>query len=181
LFGVSLEALIILFSVVQEGTTLEALHVITRFSGRLSLLAFSLILLLYDRRGVIRLDIAFLLFAVLHGIHLVELLFYVRLSGVELIPIRVFGGFIAYALIFAMPFLVTRTEQGKLSIKNFHRVETIYFSYVWLIFFLTYLPRVMGTLPNVGGSFTEHVILFSWVIILGAIKLVSVIGAKLGL
>ncbi len=180
LFGVALEAVIILFSIGSEGFTLEALHVITRFSGRLSLLAFSLILLLYDRRGVIRLDIAFLLFAVLHGIHLIELISYVSLSGVELIPIRVFGGFIAYAMIFAMPVLVAWKDQRKLSVKNFHRAEAVYFSYVWLIFFLTYLPRVMGTLPNVGGTFMEHVILFSWVIILGAIKMVSVIGSKLG-
>jgi len=73
-----------------------------------------------------------------------------------------------------------KKDQGKLSVKNFHRAEAVYFSYVWLIFFLTYLPRVMGTLPNVGGTFMEHVILFSWVIILGAIKMVSVIGAKMG-
>src|ERR1043165_6305888 len=101
LIGILLEALIILFSIAIEGYSLEALHVITRFSGRLSLLAFSLILLLYDRRGVIRLDAAFLLFAILHGIHLVELVSYVRLSGTELIPIRVAGGFVAYAMIFA--------------------------------------------------------------------------------
>jgi hypothetical protein len=37
----------------------------------------------------------------------------------------------------------------------------------------------MGMLPNAGGTFMEHVILFSWVIILGAIKMVSVIGARL--
>lgn len=179
LFGIALEAIIILFSISSEGFTLEALHVTTRFSGRLSLLAFSLILLLYDRRGVIRLDIAFLLFAVMHGIHLIELLFYVKLAGVELIPIRVFGGFIAYALIFAMPILVVKKDHGKLSVKNFHRAEAIYFTYVWLTFFMTYLPRVMGMLPNAGGTFMEHVILFSWVIILGAIKMVSVIGARL--
>jgi hypothetical protein len=170
---------IIIFSIATEGYTLEALHVITRFSGRLSLLAFSLILLLYDKRGVIRLDVAFLLFAILHGIHLVELLLYVQMSGVELIPIRVLGGFIAYAMIFAMPFFVARNKAGKLTNKNFNRIEAVYFTYVWLIFFLTYLPRVMGTLPNVGGTFTEHVILFSWIILLGLIKMVSVIGAKL--
>jgi hypothetical protein len=171
-----LEALIILFSIVSEGTNLEALHVTTRFSGRLSLLAFSLILLLYDKRGSIRLDLAFLLFAILHGIHLVELLLYVAYSGVELIPIRVAGGFVAYAMIFAMPFVVARHQSGKLSNKGFNRIEAVYFIYVWLIFFLTYLPRVMGTLPNVGGTFTEHVILFSWIILLGVIKMVSVIN-----
>lgn len=179
--GVLLEGVIILFSVAVDGFTLEALHTTTRFSGRLSLLAFSLILLLYDKRGMIRLDRAFFIFALLHGIHLIELLLYVRISGVELIPIRVFGGFIAYALIFAMPVFVLKKDKGELSVKNFHRIENVYFSYVWLIFFLTYLPRVMGTLPNVGGTFMEHVILFSWVILLGVIKMVGVIGAKMQL
>lgn len=179
IIGVLLEALIVVYAIAIRGFSLEALHVTTRFSGRLSLLAFSLILLLYDKRGVIRLDVAFLLFAILHGIHLVELLSYVRLSGVELIPIRVTGGFVAYAMIFAMPYVVTQHHAGKLSNKNFNRIEAVYFIYVWLIFFLTYLPRVMGTLPEVGGTFTEHVILFSWVILLGVIKLVSVIGDML--
>ncbi|HTH55886.1 MAG TPA: hypothetical protein VL728_07545 [Cyclobacteriaceae bacterium] len=177
--GVFLEALIVMYAVAINGFSLEALHVTTRFSGRLSLLAFSLILLLYDKRGVIRLDVAFLLFAILHGIHLVELLSYVGLAGVELIPLRVAGGFVAYAMIFAMPYAVAQHHSGKLSHKNFNRIEAVYFIYVWLIFFLTYLPRVMGTLPNVGGTFTEHVILFSWVILLGVIKLVSVIGDML--
>src|ERR1043165_2029933 len=122
LFGVALEATIILFSIGSEGFTLEALHVTTRFSGRLSLLAFSLILLLYDKRGVIRLDVAFLLFAILHGIHLAELLSYVTLAGVELIPIRVAGGFVAYAMIFAMPYFVSRHSSGKLSNKSFNRI-----------------------------------------------------------
>ncbi|MGC4023446.1 MAG: hypothetical protein QM734_16605 [Cyclobacteriaceae bacterium] len=179
LIGVSLEAAIILFSIFSDGFTLEALHTTTRFSGRLSLLAFSLILLLYEKRGAIRIGRAVLLFAILHGIHLIELIAYVSLSGTELIPLRVLGGFIAYAMIFAMPVIVYRHENGKLSNKQYNRFEAVYFSYVWLIFFLTYLPRVMGTLPNVGGTFIEHVILFSWVILLGFIKIVSVIGAKM--
>ncbi len=179
LFGVALEAIIILFSIGSEGFTLEALHVTTRFSGRLSLLAFSLILLLYDKRGVIRLDFAFLLFAVLHGIHLIELISYVSLSGVELIPLRVLGGFVAYAMIFAMPIIESKHQKGKISTKRFHQAEAVFFTYVWLIFFFTYLPRVMGTLPNVGGTFMEHVILFSWIIMLGTIKLISVIGSKM--
>jgi hypothetical protein len=174
-----MEALIIVFCVGVYGYTIEALHTITRFSGRLSLLAFSVILLLYNRRGVMRLDLAFLLFAVLHGIHLVELLLYVSRSETAVIPIRAVGGSIAYLMIFAMPFIVVRHERGKLTNKTFNKIETVYFSYIWLIFFLTYLPRVMGTLPDVGGTFTEHVILFSWVILLGVIKMVTVIGAKM--
>ncbi|GHN01126.1 hypothetical protein WSM22_26150 [Cytophagales bacterium WSM2-2] len=178
LIGVSLEALIVLFCVLTQGVTLEALQTITRFSGRLSLLAFSLILLLYDKPGAVRLDRAFLLFAILHGIHLIELLSYVALSGVELIPTRVAGGFVAYAMIFAMPVINARKEEGRISVSTYNRIEDVFFLYVWLIFFLTYLPRVMGKLPNVGGTHTEHVVLFSWVVLLGLIKTIEKLGPK---
>jgi len=176
LIGVSMEALIILFSVVTNGYTLEALHITTRFSGRLSLLAFSLILLLYDKPGAVRVDRALTLFAILHGIHLIELLSYVAISKTELIPLRVLGGFVAYVMIFAMPFLIVRKDTGRLSVKIYGRIEDVYFLYVWFIFLFTYLPRVMGTLPNAGGSYTEHVVLFSWVILLGVIKTIEKVG-----
>ncbi|MBS1682539.1 MAG: hypothetical protein JST48_12570 [Bacteroidetes bacterium] len=179
LIGLAFEALIVVLSVIADGFTLEAIHTITRFSGRLSLLAFSLILLLYDKRGVIRLDMAFALFAFLHAIHLVELLFYVNLSGMDLITTRVLGGALTYALIFAMPFVFDAKEKAKLSLINYNRIEAFYFTIVWLGFFLTYLPRVMGDMPNAGGAATEHAILFGWVSLLGLIKMVSIIGAKM--
>ncbi len=37
--------------------------------------------------------------------------------------------------------------------------------YAWFIFFMAYLPRVLGKLPNAGGTFAEHVTLFGWVLI----------------
>ncbi|HEV8513007.1 MAG TPA: hypothetical protein VGQ59_07005, partial [Cyclobacteriaceae bacterium] len=111
-------------------------------------------------------DKPFLLFAILHGIHLVELLSYVIWSGKELVFIRVLGGMVAYAFIFIMPVLNTKLSRIKMK-----RIEIAFFAYVWLIFFLTYLPRVLGKLPNVGGTFTEHLVLFIWVILLGFIKI----------
>lgn len=181
MIGVFLEALIILFSILADGFTLEALHTTTRFSGRLSLITFSLILLLQNREGSARWisEMPYLLFAVLHGIHLVELLAYVNFAGVKLIPIRLLGGFVAYAMIFAMPFISLRENAGKLSEKKYNRIESLFLFYVWIIFFMTYLPRVMGTLPNVGGTFTEHVILFSWVILLGLFKIVDIFRYKM--
>lgn len=171
MIGVSLEALIISFSVFADGFSLEALHTTTRFSGRLSLLVFSLILLFQNREEGQRWisNKPYLLFAIVHGIHLTELLAYVYLSGVELIPIRLLGGFIAYAMVFAMPLVGQKNALGWTN-KTYHRIEAGFLFYVWLIFFLTYLPRVLRTLPNVGGTFAEHVFLFGWVILLGIIK-----------
>jgi hypothetical protein len=172
--GVSLEALIILFAVFVDGLTLEALHTTTRFSGRLSLLTFSLILLLQNKRGAANWISGkpYLLFATLHGIHLAELLAFVYLSGIQLVPVRLLGGFVAYVMIFAMPFFASKRNSAKLPAKKYDRIEIIFLSYVWLIFFLTYLPRVLRTLPNVGGTFGEHVILFLFVVLLGLVKTV---------
>lgn len=168
---IGLEVLIIVISILLEGWSLEALHITTRFSGRLSLLFFSLFLISREQSVLKKItsDIPFTLFAIIHGIHLVELLWYVRLSGNELIPIRLAGGFLAYVIIFVMPFARTiNFNQTFLA-----RFQTFYFVYVWFIFFMSYLPRVMGTLPNVGGSYAEFVVLFIWVIGLGVYKLLS--------
>ena len=157
------------------GVTLEAIHITTRFSGRLSLIAFSLILLTRGRQSATGWvsEKPFLLFAILHGIHLVELLTYVIWAGNSLIPIRLLGGVLAYAFIFLMPLL-----NAKVSESGMKKIEVAFFSYVWLIFFLTYLPRVLGKLPNVGGTFTEHLVLFIWVILLGIIKVVDAFQNK---
>jgi hypothetical protein len=173
---IALEILIILFPMASHGgVTLEALHITTRFSGRLSLIAFSVILLTRGTPSATSWvsEKPFLLFATLHGIHLVELLSYVVWSGTQLVLIRVLGGALAYAFIFLMPFL-----SQKLSGLKLKRIEIIFFSYVWLIFFLTYLPRVLGKLPNVGGTFPEHVTLFVLVILLGLIKILQTFRYK---
>jgi hypothetical protein len=168
---IALEILIILFPIASQGQlTLEALHISTRFSGRLSLVAFSVILLTRDKSSALGWvsDKPFLLFTTLHGIHLVELLVYVTWLGTPLIPIRILGGALAYVFIFVMPW-----ASGKFTGTKMNRIEIAFFSCVWLIFFLTYLPRVLRQLPNVGGTFTEHVILFVWVIVLWLTKIVS--------
>jgi hypothetical protein len=173
LFFISFEILIAIFSVLIEGVSLEALHVITRYSGRLSLLFLSLLLISRDHHQIrkwISPD-PFLLFALLHGIHLIELAFFIKLSGNALIPVRLAGGFLAYLLIFAMP-VVQRTMHN--AGPFIQRFENFYLVYVWFIFFMSYLPRVLGKLPNVGGSYPEFVFLFIWVITLAIYKIALV-------
>lgn len=173
---VALEILIIVVAVSSEGFSLIALQTTTRFSGRLSLILFSAIFLLYNKPSVITIwlsDKFYLLFAIVHGIHLVELLSFVYLSEAKLVPHRVAGGFLAYAFIFLMPMLQYKTQKARLSKKAYSVLQTIFVYYVWLIFFLTYLPRVQGKLPQAGGSFAEHVALLGWVSTLLGIKLAS--------
>jgi hypothetical protein len=140
-------------------------------------LIFSLIFILlpWHRNKVssILSDRFFLIFAIAHGIHLIELLAYITLSGGTLIPIRVAGGALAYAFIFIMPVLGKRIPPAKQRL-----LENIYVFYIWFIFFMTYLPRVQGKLPHVGGSYPEFVILFAWVCILLVIRIVLALNQR---
>ncbi|HRG79518.1 MAG TPA: hypothetical protein PL167_07900 [Cyclobacteriaceae bacterium] len=177
-----IEVGIALLAVINYGATLESLQAVTRFSGRASLLIFSLIFLFQNHKHLnvksILSEKYFLIFAIAHGIHLIQLLSFVYLSGNPLIPIRLAGGFLAYVLIFMMPYAQSMFERNKLSLKAFSSLTLIYLYYVWFIFFMSYLPRVRGTLTNVGGSYSEFVVLLAWVSVLLGIKLQSLLMAK---
>jgi hypothetical protein len=170
-----IEVGIALLAVINYGVTLEALQALTRFSGRVSLAIFSLIFL-FQHHQFIRIksilsDKHYLVFAIAHGIHLVELLIYVYLSGIPLVPIRLAGGFLAYLFIFVMPWMEVQFKHTKITLKQFSVLTLIYLYYVWLIFFMTYLSRVQGTFPNAGGSYLEHIILLGWVSVMLGLKL----------
>jgi hypothetical protein len=173
-----LEISIILISLLIDGNSLTALQTITRFSGRLSLFLFSAIFLLYDKPQTIHTWLSekfYLLFAIVHGVHLLELLSFVYLSNASLIPIRVAGGLLAYLYIFLMPVFVKLQESQRISSKTFSVLEIVFIYYVWLVFFLTYLPRVLGALPEVGGRYSEHVALLGLISVLLGTRLVGLI------
>jgi hypothetical protein len=171
------QLLIAILATNNYGFTLEGLQATTRFSGRFSLAIFSVIFILLpgNRKflNLILTEKAFLLFAVTHGIHLLELLSYVYFSNSVLIPVRLAGGFLAYVFIFTLPMLQHYYVSGKLSEKKYLTAENIYLYYVWFIFFMSYLPRVQGKLPDVGGSYWEFVVLLSWVCMLLGMKIMS--------
>jgi hypothetical protein len=177
---VSFELVIIAVTLSSEGLSLVALQTLTRFSGTLSLVVFSVIFVLYNRPAITvwLSDRFYLVFAIVHGIHLVALLCFVSLSGVKLTPIRAMGGFLAYSYAFAMPVLQEWRNNGRIALKTFSIVEVIYVYYLWLVFFLTYLPRVQGKLPLAGGSFEEHVGLLGWISTLLGMKLAGLLQFK---
>lgn len=178
-----IEVGVALLAVINYGATLESLQAVTRFSGRASLVIFSLIFLFHNHRHLpvkkILSDQYYSIFAIAHGIHLIQLVCYVYLSGNELIPIRLLGGFLAYVLIFLMPLAQYLFENESLSIKKYSTLTLIYLYYVWFIFFMSYLPRVRGELPNVGGSYSEFVVLLAWVSFMMGIKLQALIMSKI--
>ena len=174
-----LELLIAVLAVLQYGTTLEALQAVTRYSGRLSLGIFSVMFILLPtgegRLTRLLSSKPFHAFAMAHGIHLAQLLVYVYLSGNDLIPIRLAGGFLAYLMIFVMPFVHTNYLSGQIDHKMYVIASTVYLYYVWFIFFMSYLPRVQGKLPNVGGNYWEFVVLLCWVCMMMGMKLSAII------
>lgn len=170
------EVAIVLLVLFSEGYSVNALQTISRFSGRLSLFLFSAIFVLYNKPLVLTVWLSnkyYLLFAIVHGIHLMELLLYVYVSEAQLIPYRIAGGFLAYAYIFAMPMVQHYRVVNRITLKTYAILETVFVYYVWAVFFLTYLPRVQGKLPQAGGSFAEHVMLLGWVSTLLGMKLAA--------
>lgn len=160
------EGALALMAFIYYGGTIESLQAVTRYSGRFSLMLFSAIFLMQKNKPLLEPLLSnryYAIFAIAHAIHLVELLSYVYLSGIPLVPHRLAGGFLAYVFIFAMPFLQVAVAKGSLSEKRFTTIQFFYLYYVWFIFFMTYLARVQGTFPNAGGSYAEHVALLAWV------------------
>lgn len=175
---IGLEAALAGLALYNYGFTIEGIQAVTRFSGRLSLALFSVIFILLpqheERASGLLSPKPFLVFALAHGIHLLELLSYVYISGNKLIPARAAGGFLAYTLIFTMPFIRHRFQSGTLKHKQYHIALTVYLYYTWFIFFMSYLPRVQGTLPSIGGTYVEFVVLLSWVCMLLGMKLPTI-------
>ena len=182
LLAVLAEVAVAALGVNNYGWTIDGLQATTRFSGRLSLFIFSFIFLLYPgNQAILEKYFSgnyFLIFAVAHGIHLIELLNFVYWSGTELVPYRVAGGFLAYLLIFIMPWVKFRLEKNKISDARFNTLTTVYCYYTWFIFFMTYIARLNGSFANAGDSHAVHITLMGWVCVILGIKLIGVIANK---
>jgi hypothetical protein len=166
---VGFEVLIIILAIGYYGYTTNALQAIARYSGRLSLLIFGMTFILESQPFLLRDWLSkhyFFVFAVAHGIHLIELLTYVSASGTRLIPYRIAGGALAYALIFIMPFVHFLSHKQQISQRTFSIWNQVYLYYVWFIFLMAYIPRVQGKLPQAGGTYAEHVLLLIFVLAL---------------
>jgi hypothetical protein len=177
-----IEVGVAILAVINYGATLETLKAVTRFSGTVSIGIFSLIFLFQTHRFVKLKNILsekyFLIFAIAHGIHLLQLLAFIIVSGNELIPIRLAGGMLAYTLIFVMPYIQYLAESGRINESHLKRMNLIYLYYVWFVFFMTYYPRASGSLPITGGTYKEFVILLAWVMFMLGIKISSLIKHK---
>ncbi len=139
--GIITELIIFLISYYLHPELNETFRYAARYSGRLSLMIFLLSFYLYTvsfpkpLKGNIQLQNFIKLFAILHVIHFCFLATNVYLNNIELVPIKLLGGFLAYLMIVIAPFKLHSVSLAK---------QLIYFYYVSLVMVLTYVARVKG-------------------------------------
>jgi DMSO/TMAO reductase YedYZ heme-binding membrane subunit len=152
------------------GLDVDGAQAVARYTARLSFLIFALVFsisawhlffrselsaaLLVNRR---RLGLTF---AYAHFVHLIALSVFIVLSGARPQPIRLAGGALAYLLLTAMAATSNDAAVKKLGHKRWKQLHTAGIYYLWFVFFMTYLPRLQGQLPEAGGSVVEYIPLF---------------------
>lgn len=164
-----LETAIIILAGYQDGVSVRALQTVTHYSAGLSLFLFSIIFLLQQKKEILCKWLSnrfYLLFAVVQSIHFTALFVLVILADIQLIPHRVAGAILACLIVFAMPVIQHYYEVKRLSYRLYRTAENVYAYYTWFIFFMTYLPRVQGKLPQWAGTYKEHVLLLGWISLL---------------
>ena len=135
----------------------DGLQLATRYSGRLSLYFFMGFLLFTSftwntRREqtstlLIPLSVSF---TAIHLFHLALLLTYVTSRGIELVPIRLSGGILAYTLLVSYPVLLIRKLAPKW-------LDYVYFYYVLLVMALTLVARLKGDFVGASPSAIHHI------------------------
>jgi hypothetical protein len=175
--GIALELLVLITSYFESsGDTTAFFQAAARLSGRVSLLFFTFYFIYSTLNPSVKalsvkeypenegLKTKYILsrdFAIIHLIHWVFLAIAVKLSGFELVPYRVAGGALAYFMVVAMPFILKKKIFTNFSLRV---TEGVYIFYVWLIFFMTYLPRIRGHVPTATGNMQAYYILIIFTI-----------------
>lgn len=185
-FGIFLEILVLLASWYEGYDAASFFQAAARLSGRVSLVYFAALFFfgaLHLRLGAKdeTYDVKYLLFrnfAVIHTIHLGFLLTYLYFSGAELVPIRLAGGMLAYALILSAPFLLAK--DWKVVPSWLFHWQNFYFFWVWLVFFMTYLGRLNGDAPGISGWMETYYILMTIVSLMPVVFIFLVLRAQKG-
>lgn len=119
-----------------------------RYSGRLALFiylfAFSFFAFTFtdDRpEAMLTLKKIVTIFCVLHIIHFGFLATNVVMNEIELVPVKLAGGFLGYLFIILYPFFISRIKNKKL--------HFIYFLYLGIVMIGTYMARIKGDFPGV--------------------------------
>jgi DMSO/TMAO reductase YedYZ heme-binding membrane subunit len=105
-----------------------------------------------------------------HTVHLALLLTYLHESGHPLVASRAAGGMVGYVLLYAMMAASSDSARRRLGSTGWRAFHHAALWYLWIVFVLTYLPRVLGKLPNAGGGQAEFAACLSLLIVLAALR-----------
>ena len=183
LFVAASLALCAVAAVAGYGTGIEGLQAVTRYTGRAGLLWFSIIFLLAAShrfrggaatRDALRITVAF---GIHHTVHLALLLAYVWGSASGLDVSRAAGGMLGYVLLFAM--MATSRSAEDAGPFRYRALHELGLWYLWVVFALTYVPRLAGKLPNVGGGRNEFLACMTLVVVIATVRLGAFVNAKI--
>lgn len=161
--------------VVHDG--LNAYQAAARYTGRLSLLFFALIAVLYAVEAQRPRARALLgPFALAHLFHFACLATYLSLSETWPAPVRLLGGGLAYLMIVAMPPFQHAVD--RVSPRARAVFEGVYLGWVGFIFVMSYVLRVAGKVPEAGGTRTEHLALLVFALTLVAVHVALRLRAR---
>lgn len=163
-YGYCLEVFVLIMSYLESyGDTTAFFQAAARLSGRVSLLFFLIYAIYTTVYPSVKEDIEIKVktslskdFAIIHVIHWMFLAVAVTLSGFEIVFIRVIGGALAYLMIILMPLVY---EKRLFANRPLPMLENGYIIYVWFIFFMTYLPRILGKVPTATGTMSSYITL----------------------
>lgn len=166
LFAFFANAMVIMYASLTSESNIDFWQSAARFTARISFLIFILMFVarvkgLFSFRSENNLFVAFL---ISHLIHLGALWYYNELlGGLEFNP-RIYGGMAAYVLIIVTPVFGIIPV---LTDKYLNLLRWLTVSVLWLVMFLSYLPRVMNKAIQVGGERHEFIIGLCIVVFLG--------------
>lgn len=178
---VLLEVVLVIIIISLYGATDEALQAIARYSGRISLIVFSVIFLFRYRPGNI--DVRLLakpyhVFAVVHVSHLLFLMIHFLTTETGPAVIQLAGGLAGGVFSILMPLAVRWHDLKRMTVRAFKNLELVFHYFLWLTFFMNFYARVNGTLPRLGGAYLESVILLGWVSLMLGMKVTSLLRLK---
>jgi methionine sulfoxide reductase heme-binding subunit len=162
------------------GTGVEGMQALARYSGRAGLAWFALIFMVAPWHQLARSPTSKLAmrqrrhlglaFGSHHLAHLAFLLTYLAASGKGLDPARAAGGMAGYAAIVVMMATSTDAAVARLGARSWRRLHRTCLWYVWIVFFVTYASRLLGKVPDAGGSVAEFVPCMAVVIVVAMFR-----------
>lgn len=164
-FGVLVELGIFLVCYLQQPSIEETFRHAARYSGRLSAFVFlaTFYLFAFGRPKPIKentkLENWLLLFAMMHVIHFGFLATNVVLNNIPIVPVKLTGGTLAYLMIVMAPLVLHKLKLGW---------QLLYFYYVSLVMFVTYLSRAKGDFEG-AEPFWFHYVMLAIIVLSGVI------------